>query len=159
MGLSSDWGDYSASSMIGVRWKPARRRRPVQTHPNSRSPSRQRFGRSFRSRPDPPISGHSRGEDGPSLYLMFNADRELLDFVLPVPPQPGIWRVAVDTAQPSPGDSHVTGEAGVLSKSDGLCCCAALRRDPAGGDRRKLTGCQRVSERLIQVKRTFSTIC
>jgi hypothetical protein len=32
-GLSSDWGDYSASSMIGVRWKPARRRRPVQNPP------------------------------------------------------------------------------------------------------------------------------
>ena len=32
-GLSSDWGDYSATSMIGVRWKPARRRRPVQNPP------------------------------------------------------------------------------------------------------------------------------
>ena len=40
-----------------------------------------------------------RGEDGPDLYLMFNADSEPIDFVLPTPPRPAVWRLAVDTAQ------------------------------------------------------------
>ena len=60
-----------------------------------------------------------RGEDGPALYLMFNADREPLGFVLPVPPRPGLWRVAVDTAQPSPEDAHVTGEEGIVPSQTG----------------------------------------
>jgi glycogen operon protein len=55
------------------------------------------------------------GEDGPALYLMFNADRVPLDFVLPVPPRLGSWRVAVDTAQPSPRDFHAPGEEGALA--------------------------------------------
>jgi isoamylase len=42
-------------------------------------------------------------QDGPDLYLMFNAGAEPIPFVLP-PQRPGAWRLAVDTAQPSPGD-------------------------------------------------------
>lgn len=39
-------------------------------------------------------------DDGPALYLMFNAGSEAVGFVLPAPPRAGIWRVAVDTARP-----------------------------------------------------------
>jgi hypothetical protein len=46
---------------------------------------------------------------------MFNADPEPISFVLPVPPRPGPWLVAVDTAQPSPRDCHSTGEEGALA--------------------------------------------
>ena len=56
-----------------------------------------------------------RPEDGPALYLMFNADPEPVAFVLPVPPRPAPWRVAVDTAQPSPRDCHAAGEEGALA--------------------------------------------
>jgi glycogen operon protein len=56
-----------------------------------------------------------RAEDEPALYLMFNADPEPNSFVLPVPPRPGPWLVAVDTAQPSPRDCHATGEESVLA--------------------------------------------
>jgi hypothetical protein len=45
---------------------------------------------------------------------MFNADPEPTAFVLP-PPGPGPWRVAVDTAQPSPRDCHAAGEEGALA--------------------------------------------
>ena len=60
-----------------------------------------------------------RDADGSSLYLMFNADRAPLGFVLPVPHRPGLWRVAVDTAQPSPEDAHVTGEEGIVPNQTG----------------------------------------
>jgi glycogen operon protein len=44
-----------------------------------------------------------RGHGGPDLYLMFNAGAEAVSFVLP---GAGTitWRLAVDTAKPSPGD-------------------------------------------------------
>jgi glycogen operon protein len=48
-----------------------------------------------------------RGQDGPDLYVMFNADAEPLAFVLP---RPGPWRVAADTALPSPRDASAPGE-------------------------------------------------
>jgi len=53
--------------------------------------------------------------DGPALYLMFNADPAPIAFLLPVPPRPGPWRVAVDTAQPSPRDCHPAGEEDALA--------------------------------------------
>jgi glycogen operon protein len=52
---------------------------------------------------------------GPALYLMFNADPAPIAFVLPAPPRPGPWRVAVDTTQPSPEDCHPAGEEGALA--------------------------------------------
>ncbi len=55
-----------------------------------------------------------RGQDGPDLYLMFNADTEPISFALPRPPRPGEWRLAVDTAQPSPRDASAVGEEGTL---------------------------------------------
>jgi isoamylase len=55
-----------------------------------------------------------RDDDGPALFLMFNADSEPVDFALPVLPRSGRWWVAVDTAEPSPGDSHATGEEGAV---------------------------------------------
>ena len=55
-----------------------------------------------------------RGEDGPDLYLMFNADTEPISFALPRPSRPGEWRLAVDTAQPSPRDVSAVGEEGAL---------------------------------------------
>jgi glycogen operon protein len=46
-----------------------------------------------------------RGEDGPDLYLMFNAGTEPIPFVVPPPFRPGPWRLAVDTALPSVPDA------------------------------------------------------
>jgi len=60
-----------------------------------------------------------RAEDGPALYLMFNADPEPITFVLPGPPRPGPWRVAVDTAQPAPRDCHAVGEEDALPSQAG----------------------------------------
>ena len=44
-----------------------------------------------------------RGQDGPDLFLMFNAGIEPIRFVLP-PQRLGAWCLAVDTAQPPPRD-------------------------------------------------------
>jgi glycogen operon protein len=49
-------------------------------------------------------------EDGPELYLIFNADSHAITFVLPGPLRPRTWRLAVDTTQPSPRDCHPPGE-------------------------------------------------
>ncbi len=56
-----------------------------------------------------------RAGEEPALYLMFNALPEPVTFALPAPPRPGRWRVAVDTAQPSPNDCHAAGEEGDLA--------------------------------------------
>jgi glycogen operon protein len=53
-----------------------------------------------------------RGVDGPDLYLMFNADAEPMQFVLP--PRAVPWLLAVDTAQPSPDDVRAPGEERAL---------------------------------------------
>ena len=42
------------------------------------------------------------GQAGPDLYLMFNADTDPASFVLPELERSGRWRLAIDTAQPSP---------------------------------------------------------
>jgi glycogen operon protein len=55
------------------------------------------------------------GEDEPALYLMFNAEPEPLGFTLPVPPRPGLWRIAVDTAEPPSRDCHTVGEESALA--------------------------------------------
>lgn len=54
-----------------------------------------------------------RGQEGPDLYLIFNADHAPIDFVLPSPGS-SQWRLAVDTAQASPGDACAPGEEGAL---------------------------------------------
>ena len=45
-----------------------------------------------------------RADDGPPLYLMFNADTASTAFVLPPTSPPGRWCVAIDTALSSPSD-------------------------------------------------------
>jgi glycogen operon protein len=45
------------------------------------------------------------GEDEPDLFLMFNADLDPVSFVLPELARSGQWRLALDTTQPSLGDS------------------------------------------------------
>ncbi len=58
-----------------------------------------------------------RGQSGPDLYLMFNADVEPIPFVLPVPPDLGSWRLAADTALPPPQDICRAGEEPVLANA------------------------------------------
>lgn len=41
-----------------------------------------------------------RGQEGPVLYLMFNADNQPIRFTLP-PPDSGRWRLVVDTTRPT----------------------------------------------------------
>jgi pullulanase/glycogen debranching enzyme len=41
------------------------------------------------------------GQEGPDLYLMFNADSEPASFVLPELGRSGRWRLTIDTAQPT----------------------------------------------------------
>jgi isoamylase len=57
--------------------------------------------------PDPQLRSVAcllRAEDGPALFLMFNADREPRDFALPPPPRGGGWHRAIDTALAAPLD-------------------------------------------------------
>jgi glycogen operon protein len=42
-----------------------------------------------------------RGQDGPDLYLMFNAGADPASFVLPALARPGRWELAIDTGQPA----------------------------------------------------------
>ena len=56
-----------------------------------------------------------RGQEGPDLYLMFNADTIQITFVLPPSSRPGPWRLAVDTAQTSPHDCYAPGAEGTLA--------------------------------------------
>jgi glycogen operon protein len=56
-----------------------------------------------------------RGQDGPDLYLMFNADTVKTAFVVPPSPRPGPWRLAVDTAQGSPRDFFAPGEEAAVA--------------------------------------------
>ena len=58
-----------------------------------------------------------RGQSGPDLYLMFNADVEPIPFVLPVPPGSGSWRLAADTALSPPEDICRAGEEPVLANA------------------------------------------
>jgi glycogen operon protein len=81
-----------------IQWFDARGGGPGWSNPRSRS-----------------LACLIRAEDGPALYLMFNADSEPISFVLPEPPRPGPWRVAVDTAEPSPQDCRAAGEEGALA--------------------------------------------
>jgi glycogen operon protein len=48
-------------------------------------------------------------DDDADLYLMFNADTEPRSFVLPPQPRSREWRLAVDTARPSPQDACAAG--------------------------------------------------
>ena len=54
---------------------------------------------------------------GPSeshLFLMFNADREAVDFAIPALAENRIWRLAVDTARVAPGDLYDVGKEPLL---------------------------------------------
>jgi glycogen operon protein len=51
-----------------------------------------------------------RGQDGPDLYLMFNAESEAVTFAVPPPRSPCFWRLAVDTSQASPHAFCALGE-------------------------------------------------
>ncbi len=48
------------------------------------------------------------GQDGPDLYLMFNADTKPARFILPSP-RSGPWRLAADTTRPTPRDFYSPG--------------------------------------------------
>jgi glycogen operon protein len=57
-----------------------------------------------------------RGREQPDLYLMFNPDTGPASFVLPDLPRSSHWRLAIDTAGPSSGDSDAEGrEAEVVT--------------------------------------------
>ena len=48
------------------------------------------------------------GQDGPDLYLMFNADTKSARFILPAA-RSGSWRLAADTTRPTPRDFYSPG--------------------------------------------------
>ena len=54
------------------------------------------------------------GQDGPDLYLMFNADTVPASFALPPLTGSRRWRLAIDTAQPSLGHVDTAERAGGL---------------------------------------------
>jgi glycogen operon protein len=56
------------------------------------------------------LACYVRVEDGPALYLMFNASTEHVDVALPDPPRGGRWHIAADTAAPAPDDIFAAGE-------------------------------------------------
>ncbi len=58
------------------------------------------------------------GQDGPSLYLMFNADSRPVRFVLPSPPA-GRWRLATDTTRPTPRNFYTPGAETILRNPSG----------------------------------------
>src|SRR5690606_4919790 len=54
------------------------------------------------------------GEEGETLFLMFNPDPAEHDFVVPAPPPARQWHLKVDTARPSPNDVHEPGSEELL---------------------------------------------
>ena len=56
-----------------------------------------------------------RGQDGPNLYLMFNAAPEPVPFTLPPSPRSEPWHLVADTAQPPPRDFCAPGEERALT--------------------------------------------
>ena len=88
------------------------------------------------------------GEEGPDLYLMFNADVDPASFALPALPPSRRWRVAVDTTRPTAEDFDTEQRridippgacwiAGSRSSAILVACpspSSASRRTPAGGD-------------------------
>jgi glycogen operon protein len=56
-----------------------------------------------------------RGQDGPDLYLMFNAESETIAFAVPPPRFPCLWRLAADTAESSPYGFYSPGEEVALA--------------------------------------------
>jgi glycogen operon protein len=55
-----------------------------------------------------------RGQDGPDLYLMFNAESEAVTFAVP-PRSPRSWRLAADTAESSSLGFYSPGEEAALA--------------------------------------------
>ena len=58
-----------------------------------------------------------RGQGGPDLYLMFNADVGPTSFVLPELARTGAWQIALDTAQPTISVDQPEGEPVVKGAS------------------------------------------
>ena len=56
-----------------------------------------------------------RSQHAADLFLMFNADSEAVTFTLPPPRSACSWRLATDTAEPSPSGFYSPGEEAVLS--------------------------------------------
>jgi glycogen operon protein len=59
------------------------------------------------------------GQEGPDLYLMFNADSAPISFVLPPSPRRVPWWLAADTAQASPRDCYAPGQEASLPDPNG----------------------------------------
>jgi glycogen operon protein len=57
-----------------------------------------------------------RGQNGPDLYLMFNANTEAIAFILPPLPRLAAWRLAADTAESPPHDFRSPGEEDLLEQ-------------------------------------------
>ena len=49
------------------------------------------------------------GESGHDVFLMFNGGGEPVDFLIPTMPSNAVWRLAVDTSRPTPGDLYHPG--------------------------------------------------
>jgi isoamylase len=50
------------------------------------------------------------GRSDPDLFLLFNADTQAVDFLLPVVEGSKIWCLSVDTSRPAPDDLHEAGQ-------------------------------------------------
>jgi glycogen operon protein len=55
-----------------------------------------------------------RAQDGPGLYLMFNADAAPITFILPPASRRRPWRLAADTSRAAPSDCYAPGEEAAL---------------------------------------------
>jgi glycogen operon protein len=64
-----------------------------------------------------------RGDDGPDLYLMFNADTASVRFVLPPSARPRSLRLVADTSQISPDDFCDPGEESEVSPTSYFVEC------------------------------------
>jgi glycogen operon protein len=65
---------------------------PEGTLPNWRDPAERR------------LACMILGQEGPDLFLMFNAGIKTVTFALPVPPEAGRWHLTADTWHPFPQD-------------------------------------------------------
>jgi isoamylase len=68
-----------------------------------------------------------RGQDGPDLYLMFNADSSPARFA-PPSPRAGRWRLAADTTRPTPRNFYTPGAEILLRNPSGylVAPCSAV---------------------------------
>ena len=71
-----------------------------------------------------------RGEDDRDIYAAFNAHREAMDFQIPASPSVRLWRLAVDTAQPSPDDVFDLDMGEIVRPPQPSTDRGAIARDP-----------------------------